>query len=148
MCWLLIFLVGWKESIQKEAIAKGFASAQEYFLHKKSQDMWSTSGTRGVAPTFDATGRDDARGTSLPARPAVSCHVAFVFFKPTRAEEKAYLDAVKFKNKTWGYLQSSILTYVNFPWEKCIPKSCKKKKTVFSSFNRTNILTALSSYFI
>ena len=100
MCWLLIFLAGWKESIQKEAIAKGFASAQEYFLQKKSQDLWSTSGTRGAAPASDATGRDDVRGTSLPARLAASCHVAFVFFKPTQAKEKAYLDAVKFKNKT------------------------------------------------
>ena len=100
MCWLLIFFAGWKESIQKEAIAKGFDSAQQYFMHKKSQDLRSTSGTRSAAPASDATGRDDARGMSLPARPATSCHVAFVFFKLTRAEEKAYLDAVKFKNKT------------------------------------------------
>ncbi|KAK4590617.1 hypothetical protein RGQ29_020967 [Quercus rubra] len=28
----------WKENIQKEATAKGFASAQEYFKHKESQD--------------------------------------------------------------------------------------------------------------
>ncbi|XP_023894456.2 uncharacterized protein LOC112006424 [Quercus suber] len=28
----------WKESIQKEATANGFASAQEYFMHKESQD--------------------------------------------------------------------------------------------------------------
>ena len=41
-------------------------------------------GTRGATPAFDVAGREDTRGTPLPARPTVSCHVAFVFFKPTR----------------------------------------------------------------
>ena len=43
-------------------------------------------GTRGAVPAFNAAGRGDAQGTPLPARPATSCHLAFVFFKPTRAD--------------------------------------------------------------
>uniref|UniRef100_A0A7N2N178 COP9 signalosome complex subunit 3 N-terminal helical repeats domain-containing protein n=1 Tax=Quercus lobata TaxID=97700 RepID=A0A7N2N178_QUELO len=34
-------------------------------------------GTGGVAPASNAAGRGNARGTPLPTRPAVSCHVAF-----------------------------------------------------------------------
>ena len=41
-------------------------------------------GTKGATPAFDAAGRSDMRGMLLPARPTASCHVAFVFFKPTR----------------------------------------------------------------
>ena len=42
---------------------------------------------RGFEPSAsasDAAGRSDAGGTPLPARLAASCHMAFVFFKPTR----------------------------------------------------------------
>ena len=37
-------------------------------------------GTRGATLTSDVAGRDDARGTPLPACPAASCHMAFYFF--------------------------------------------------------------------
>ena len=40
--------------------------------------------TRGATPASDVVGHGDARGTPLLARPTTSCHVAFVFFKPTR----------------------------------------------------------------
>ena len=43
-------------------------------------------GTRGAAPASNAARRSNARGTPLPTRPAVSCHMAFVFFKPTRTD--------------------------------------------------------------
>ena len=42
--------------------------------------------TRGAAPASNAVGRGDAQGTPLPTHPAVSCHVAFVFFKPTHTD--------------------------------------------------------------
>ena len=41
-------------------------------------------GTKGAASASDAAGRGNARGTPLPARPAASGHVAFIFLKPTR----------------------------------------------------------------
>ena len=43
-------------------------------------------GTKGATPVFDAAGRSDMRGMLLPARPTASCHMAFVFFKPTRTD--------------------------------------------------------------
>ena len=43
-------------------------------------------GTKGAASASDAAGRGDARGTPLPARPAASGHVAFIFLKPTRID--------------------------------------------------------------
>ena len=43
-------------------------------------------GTKGATPAFDTAGRGDMRGMPLPARPTASCHVAFVFFKPTRLQ--------------------------------------------------------------
>ena len=41
-------------------------------------------GTKGATPASDAAGSGDMRGMPLPARPIASCHVAFVFFKPTQ----------------------------------------------------------------
>ena len=43
-------------------------------------------GTRGAAPASNTARRGDARGTPLPTCSAVSCHVAFVFFKLTRTD--------------------------------------------------------------
>ena len=43
-------------------------------------------GTKGATPASDAAGRGDMRGMPLPVRPTASCHVAFVFFKPTRLQ--------------------------------------------------------------
>ena len=45
-------------------------------------------GTGGAAPASDATGRGDARGTPLPARPTESCHVAGSGSQPTRADSR------------------------------------------------------------
>ena len=41
-------------------------------------------GTKGATPASDAAGHGDMQGLPLLARPTASCHVAFVFFKPTR----------------------------------------------------------------
>ena len=43
-------------------------------------------GTRGAVPASDAATRKGRLCSRVPSRPAASCHMAFVFFKPTRAD--------------------------------------------------------------
>ena len=43
-------------------------------------------GTRGAVPASDVVTRKGRLCSCVPSRPTASCHMAFVFFKPTRAD--------------------------------------------------------------
>ena len=100
-------------------------------------------GTKGATPAFDTVGRGDMRGMPLPARPTASCHVAFVFFKPTQLR----LWPIRTKSGRLGpYRHESVVSAVSVETAEMVDSGQNsKKKEVQNTPFELNIKPSFSS---